>query len=193
MNPTTNGATTRRDFLKTTTATAAGALASQLALTANVHADGNDTIKVGIIGCGGRGSGAVSNVLHAADNVEIVACGDAFQFRVDGFRGHVENEVKKDEVKKRNNTSSLTKDNCFAGLNAYQDVINSGANYIILATPPGFRPLHLQAAVAAGKNIFTEKPVAVDGPGYRKVIEAYQTALKKKLGIAAGKIGRAHV
>src|SRR5262249_37595146 len=75
----------------------------------------------------------------------------------------------------------------YTGLDAYKKVIDTpGVNYIMLATPPGFRPIHLEAAVAAGKNIFTEKPVAVDGPGIRKVMGAYESAKQKKLGIAAG-------
>jgi predicted dehydrogenase len=84
------------------------------------------------------------------------------------------------------NSVDLPEDRCFAGLDAYEKVINSDANYIILATPPGFRPLHLQAAVAAGKNIFTEKPVGTDIAGIRKVLAAYEEAQKKGLHIAAG-------
>lgn len=174
----------RRSFLKT--AAVAGAALTAEALLPQVHAAGSDTIKVGIIGCGGRGSGAMENVLNAADNVEIVAIGDVFQFRVDGFRKHVESYAAKDEVKKRGNKSSLTKDTCYAGLDAYEKVIKSDVNYIILATPPGFRPTHLEAAVAAGKNIFTEKPVATDGAGIRKVLDAYDAADKKGLAIGAG-------
>jgi predicted dehydrogenase len=80
----------------------------------------------------------------------------------------------------------LPEDRCFAGLDCHDRVLGAGVDYVILATPPGFRPMHLQAAVAAGKNIFTEKPVAVDGPGVRKVLAAYEDALKKGLCIAAG-------
>ncbi|HXG10275.1 MAG TPA: Gfo/Idh/MocA family oxidoreductase [Gemmataceae bacterium] len=176
--------TTRRDFLKTS---AAAAAVTTLSLAPNVHAAGSDTIKVGVIGCGGRGSGAADNVLHAADNVQIVALGDVFKFRVDGLRKRLLNLSESDEIKKRGNKVDLPEERCFAGLDCHEKVINTpGVNYVILATPPGFRPLHLQAAVAAGKHIFTEKPVAVDGPGIRKVLAAYEESLKKKLCIVAG-------
>src|SRR5262249_15946410 len=84
------------------------------------------------------------------------------------------------------NSVDLPDERCFSGLDAYDKVIKSDANYIILATPPGFRPLHMQAAVAAGKNIFTEKPVCVDGPGARTVPAAFEEANKKGTGTAAG-------
>jgi predicted dehydrogenase len=175
----------RRDFLKTTVA-AGAALAANLSMLSNVHAAGSDVIKVGLIGCGGRGSGASDNVLHSASNVEIMAIGDVFQFRVDGLRRGLMNLAQKEEIKQRGNTVSLPPERCFVGLDAYQKVINSGANYIILATPPGFRPLHLKTAVDAGKNIFTEKPVGTDAPGIRLVLEAYDKAKEKGLAIVAG-------
>src|SRR6185437_9295015 len=93
--------------------------------------------------------------------------------------------AERDEIKQKGNQVDV-ENRCFTGLDAYKQVIDSGANYIILATTPGFRPIHLQAAVAAGKNIFTEKPVGVDGPGIRKVLEAYEEAQKKGLHIVAG-------
>jgi predicted dehydrogenase len=152
----------------------------------NVHAAGSDTIKVGLIGCGGRGSGAADNVLHAAPGVQVVAIGDVFKFRVDSCRKRLVNLGKSDEIKKQGNSVDLPEDRCFTGLDCHEKVINSGANYIILATPPGFRPMHIHAAVAAGKHIFTEKPVGVDGPGIRKVLAAYQESLSRGLGIGAG-------
>jgi len=173
--------TNRRDFLKTT-AVAAGTLA----LTTGVHAAGSDTIKVGLIGCGGRGSGAIHNVLVSAPNVHVHAIGDAFEDRAKGCVAHLNRLGKDPEVNKLGNKTDVPKDRVFVGLDAYQKVIDSGANYIILATPPGFRPIHLEAAVAAGKNIFTEKPVATDGPGIRKVLAAYESAQKKGLHIVAG-------
>ncbi len=178
-----NNDSTRRDFLKATTVAAAGAVVSNLA--PSVHAAGSDQIKVGLIGCGGRGSGAADNVLHAAKGVTIHALGDVFQYRVDGCRNHLQNLAQNDRIKQNGNTVDV-EGRCFTGLDAYKQVIDSGANYIILATTPGFRPIHLQAAVAAGKNIFTEKPVGVDGPGIRKVFEAYEEAQKKGLHIVAG-------
>jgi predicted dehydrogenase len=178
----------RRDFLKTSTAAAAGAALSTLALTPNnVHAAGNDTIKVGIIGCGDRGSGAAENVLSAAPNVEIVALGDVFQFRVEGLRGRLKKFVENDATAKSLGSKiDLPDDRCFVGLDCHEKVINSGANYLILTSPPGFRPVHIQAAVAAKKNFFTEKPVGVDGAGIRKVLDAYEKAKEAGLHIAAG-------
>jgi myo-inositol 2-dehydrogenase / D-chiro-inositol 1-dehydrogenase len=172
----------RRDFLKT--AAAGSALAALNAPL--VHAEGSDLIKVGLIGCGGRGTGAVHDVLSSAPNVKIVAIGDAFKFRAASCRKTILNMIREPEIQKLGNSADLPEERCFAGLDCHERVINSDANYIILASPPGFRPLHLQTAVAAGKNIFTEKPVAVDGPGTRRVLQAYEDALKKKLAIAAG-------
>src|SRR5207253_3475610 len=90
-------------------------------------------------------------------------------------------------IQELGNGADLPKDRCFVGLDAYEKVINCPeVNYIILATPPGFRPLHIQAAVASGKNLFTEKPVGVDGTGIRKVLAAYEESLKKGMHIVAG-------
>jgi predicted dehydrogenase len=181
------GNTSRRDFLKTTTVAAGAALAANLTFLSNAHAAGGDKIKVGLIGCGGRGSGAADNVLRAAPNVEIMALGDVFPFRVNDLRKNLLELARNDsKLKELNNTVDLPEERCFAGLNAYKQVIESGANYIILTTPPGFRPLHLEAAVAAGKNIFTEKPVATDAAGIVKVLDAYEQAKQKGLAIVAG-------
>jgi predicted dehydrogenase len=177
----------RREFL-TTTAAAGTAIAAGLAHVPFVHAAGSDTIQIGLIGCGGRGSQAAENALSAAPNVKVIAIGDVFNFRVKDCKRNLTRFVDKDEVCKKNgNSIDLPDDRCYVGLDAYEKVINTpGVNYVILATPPGFRPMCLQAAVAAGKNIFTEKPVGVDGPGIRKVLAAYDEAQKKGLCIAAG-------
>lgn len=189
----------RRGFLKTTAA--AGALAALA--TANgglpaAWAAGDEEIKVGVIGCGGRGSGAAENVLQAAKGVKIIAIGDFF--KEDGEEGRppdrgvepcrqrllrlAESDAR---VKELGNGVDLPPERCYVGLDAYQKVINTpGVNYVILTTPPGFRPLHLEAAVAAGKNVFTEKPVAVDGAGVRLCLKTHEEAAAKKLGIVAG-------
>ena len=177
----------RRDFLKTSTVAAAGAALSTLALTPSVHAAGSDTIKVGLIGCGGRGSGAAENVLQSAPNVEIVAIGDVFKAKTDGLRNHLTRWIANDKTAKElGNKVDLPPERCFVGVDAYEKVISSPANYIILATPPGFRPPHIQAVVAAKKNLFTEKPTGVDGAGIRKVLDAYEKAKEAGLHIAAG-------
>src|SRR5262245_9214203 len=183
MNEKHNGAT-RRQFLSA--AAAGSAVAANFGLLANVHAAGSDEIRVGLIGCGGRGRGAGGNVLHAAPHVKVVAIGDVFNFRVQECRNELGKSAQRARVKELGNSIDLPDERCFAGLDAYERVLASDINYVILATPPGFRPLHLQAAVAAGKNIFTEKPVGVDGPGIRKVLAAYEEAQKKNLYIVAG-------
>lgn len=169
------GGASRRDFLRTAAGTA---VAANLALAANVHAAGSDVIKIGIIGCGGRGTGAIDNALASAENLKLVAMGDAFQDHLDECfrRASATNRDKVD----------VPKDRQFVGLDAYQKVLACDINYVILATPPGFRPLHLEAAVAAGKHIFTEKPVGVDGPGIRRVLNAYEESKKKGLCVVAG-------
>jgi myo-inositol 2-dehydrogenase/D-chiro-inositol 1-dehydrogenase len=184
-NDNPNAGASRRDFLKTATVAAGAAVVSNLSLAPAVHAAGSDQIKVGIVGCGGRGSGAGEDVLRAAKGVTIFALGDVFKFQGDGARGRLSNFAGKDQVKQLGNIVDV-EGRCFSGLDAYKQVIDSGVNYVILATTPGFRPIHLEAAVAAGKNIFTEKPVGVDGPGIRKVLDAYEEAKKKGLHIAAG-------
>jgi len=163
----------RRDFLRVSGATlAAGALRVPA-----VHAAGSDEIRIGLVGCGGRGTGAVTDALKAAPGVRVVALGDAFTDRIE-------------QIQKRlvefGDRAAVGKDRTFVGLDAFEKVIASDANYVILATPPGFRPQHLQAAVAAGKNVFTEKPVGVDGPGIRTVLAAHEEAKRKGLAVGAG-------
>jgi predicted dehydrogenase len=177
---------TRRDFLKTSAVAAGAAVATHLSLP-SVHAAGSDVIRVGVIGCGGRGTQAAENVLSSAQGVKVVALADVFEDRLKGCQNWLQNEYsKKEHVKKLGNSVELPDSNCHLGLDAYQKLLQSDVNYVILATPPGFRPMHLEAAVAAGKTIFTEKPVGVDGPGIRKVLKAYEAALQKGLAIVAG-------
>lgn len=168
----------RRDFIKAGAAAAAVSL-----LPTAVHAAGNDVIKVGLIGCGGRGTGAAKNILEADKSVHIHAVGDAFQERADGCLNSLTNDST---LKKIAGDRINVGERKFAGLDAYQKVIDSGADLIILATPPGFRPMHLEAAINAGKNIFTEKPVAVDAAGIRKVLALAKVAKEKGLAVAAG-------
>ena len=175
---------TRRDVLK---AGAAMAFTTALSAPVGAFAQGSDTIKVGLIGCGGRGSGAVENVLSSARNVTIHAVGDALEFQATGAGQRLANKAKDDAAKlgEMNNKIELG-DRVFSGIDAFQKVLDSGINYVILATPPAFRPVHIKAAVEKGVNIFTEKPVGVDGPGIRSVMESFQKAKAKNLGVAAG-------
>jgi predicted dehydrogenase len=174
----------RRDFLKTSaSATAGAALATSLAGHTNVHAAGSDVIRVGLIGCGsprgGRGRGAAQNCVNAAPGVKLVAMGDL-------FRDHLE-FTRKDLSKLGRDKIDVPDDRCFVGFDAYEKVLNcKDVDLVILATPPGFRPLHIQAAVAAGKHVFAEKPVGVDAPGVRAVMQACEEAKKKSLSIVSG-------
>ena len=136
------------------------------------------TLKVGLIGCGGRGSGAASQALNADPNVVLTAMGDAFADQLQKSLQSLEKSCG-DKVK-------VTPDTCFVGLDAYQKVIDSGVDVVLLATPPGFRPIHLKAAVDAGKHIFCEKPVATDSPGVRSVLESVKKAKEKNLSLVAG-------
>jgi predicted dehydrogenase len=168
----------RRHFLKNSAAIVGASIASRLGRIPAVHAAGSAEIRVGLIGCGGRGSGAADQVLRAAPGVKLIALGDAFADRLEPCRSRLVEKFK-DQV-------DVPKDRCFVGFDAYEKVIGCDINYVILASPPGFRPAHLKAAVAAGKHIFTEKPVAVDGPGIRTCLALYDEAKQKGLHIAAG-------
>jgi myo-inositol 2-dehydrogenase / D-chiro-inositol 1-dehydrogenase len=168
----------RREFLKRSTL-AGAALAAPAVLSGNLFAGTNsDTLRVGLIGCGGRGSGAASEALTADQNVVLTAMGDAFEDRLQSSLKELQ-AAHPGKVK-------VAPDKCFVGLDAYQKVIASGVDVVILATPPGFRPAHLQAAIAAGKHVFCEKPMATDAPGVRTVLVAVEEARKKDLAIVAG-------
>ena len=169
----------RREFLQTAALAGSAALAADLGLVGNVHAQGAAVIKVGLIGCGGRGTGAASQCLHAAPDVRLVAVGDVFE---DKIRSCLQQLNGEDALRGK---IDVPRDRQFAGLNAYQSVI-ANCDLVLLATPPGFRPLHLQTAVTARKNIFTEKPVAVDGAGIRLCLELFEQANRQHLSIVAG-------
>jgi predicted dehydrogenase len=165
--------TSRRDFLAASAATAGAGL-----LPSAVHAAGSDIIRVGLIGCGGRGTGAAQDCLTAGKTgVKLVAVGDAFEGRAKGAAQTLSNKFK-DQVD--------LGDRVYSGLDAYEKVIAAGVDLVLLATPPGFRPTHLEAAVKAGKHIFCEKPVAVDAPGIRKCFDLVEEVKNKKLALVAG-------
>ncbi|MBX3242539.1 MAG: Gfo/Idh/MocA family oxidoreductase [Chitinophagaceae bacterium] len=143
-----------------------------------------DTIKVGLIGCGGRGSGAANQALNADPNVVLHAMADLFE---DKLKKSLENleELHGDKV-------AVSPEHRYVGFDAYKKVLASGVDVVLLATSPAFRPLHMEAAVEAGKHIFCEKPVAVDAPGIRKVLEAAKKARAKNLNIISGFCWRFH-
>jgi myo-inositol 2-dehydrogenase/D-chiro-inositol 1-dehydrogenase len=172
--------TSRREFLKTTSVAAAGTAA--LNLIPNAYARASEIIKVGLIGCGGRGRGAAENICEAAGslyNVKLYALADVFEERVKDCHDFLKNNAQSKEK------CDVDKERCFVGFDAFQKVTDC-CDLVLLAAPPGFRPKHLEYAVKAKKNIFTEKPVAVDGPGIRKVLDVAEEAQRKSLALVAG-------
>lgn len=187
---------TRRKFLSNTalgaigTIGAAGLLAScagaekkwpevKLSEMLDTAPDGK-VLRAGLIGCGGRGTGAAINFIDAGPNLQIVALGDVFQDKLDTCR---------DTLKKERNIE-VADEKCFTGFDNYQKVIDSGVDIILLCTPPHFRPMHVEAAVNAGKHVFMEKPVAVDPVGARSVLISSKKAAQMGLSMVSGTIRR---
>ncbi len=180
---------TRRDFIKQTTLAAGSLMAMPMIGNAEFfHTSVDDTIKIALIGCGGRGTGAALQALLTKQNVKLVAMADAFRDRLDecytnlmaddltdinGVAGSVKNKVAVTDATK------------FVGFDAYQKAM-ALADVVILTTPPGFRPVHFEEAVKQGKHIFMEKPVATDPAGIKRVLDAAQIAKQKKLNVVVG-------
>jgi predicted dehydrogenase len=178
----------RRNFVKTSAIATGGALLVPSMLSAKAFIDGDDAIKVALIGCGGRGTGAAMQAILAKQNVKLVAMADAFQDQLDncyktltaddisdwtGTEGNIKDKVQ------------VPKEHRFVGFDAYKKAIPL-ADVVILTTPPGFRPLHFEEAVRQGKHVFTEKPMATDAPGVRMVLAAAEVAKMKKLNVVVG-------
>ena len=187
-----NTSPTRRDFVKTSSVILAGGatLASNLSIARAAHAAGDDEIKVAVIGCGGRGTGAASQALLTEGKVTLWAMADAFDARIQSCLKQVERAIDKG-LADDNPNAKTAKIDCpperqFAGLDAYQKAIDSGVDMVILATPPGFRPLQFEAAIEADKHVFMEKPLAVDAPGVRRVLEVGKKAQEKGLAVGVG-------
>ncbi|MGA2033495.1 MAG: Gfo/Idh/MocA family oxidoreductase [Thermoguttaceae bacterium] len=171
----------RRDFLKGSTATAAGlALAGSLTIGRTAHAAGSDRIKAALIGCGGRGNGAADNCLTADANVKIVAVADAFEGQAKGAAARLNRDWG------AKGQAEIPADHVFVGLDAYQKAIDCGVDLVLLATPPGFRPMQYEAAIKAGKHVFMEKPCCTDAPGFRKLMAANKLADEKGLKVGVG-------
>ena len=183
----TSGDDSRRDFLKQSGLTVAGTgvAASVTSLVQPVHAQGSASLKLGLVGCGGRGSGAALQALKADPNSEIVAVADAFEDKA--TQGVA--RLKRDESV--GNRVTATPDSTFVGLDAYKHVIDM-SDVVLLCTPPGFRPQQFRAAVEAGKHVFTEKPMATDFPGVRSVMESVKISKEKNLAVLAGFCWRFH-
>lgn len=135
------------------------------------------TIKIGLIGCGGRGTGAATQALNADPNVVLAAVGDAFSSKIDGSLNLLKGFGKRSDVPKNRQ---------FSGLDAFQKVIDSDVDVVLLAAPPGFRPQHLEAAIKAGKHVFAEKPMAVDMAGVKSVMASAKLAKEKNITIQHG-------
>ena len=185
----------RRTFLKATSALVGGAaLGANARIARSAHINGSDEIKVALIGCGGRGTGAAVQALATKGKVTLWAAADAFDSCLQAGLNSIKEQVKRGQLGDEPTLKELLKDASvnvpkerqFVGLDAYRQAIESGADVVILATPPHFRPIHFEAAVNAGRHIFAEKPIAVDGPGVRRFMAANEVAKKKDLMVAIG-------
>lgn len=174
-----SGATdlSRRQFLKSSTA--AAVTAPFIASSGFAQVSPGETLRVGLIGCGGRGTGAAAQALAADSNVKLVALGDAFP---DRLQFSLETLQKQKDIAEKIEVPEARR---FVGFDAYKEVIDR-SDVVLLATPPHFRPIHLKAAIDAGKHVFAEKPVAVDAPGVRAVLAACAEARRKKLSVVSG-------
>jgi predicted dehydrogenase len=170
--------TSRRDFLKLSAAAAGVAAAGQLSIARSAHAAGSGTIKIGLVGCGGRGSGAAVNAMNAGKDVRLVAMADVFDDRLKGARERIKKE-KPEQV-------DVSDDRCFVGFDAYQKVLASGIDAVLLAPASHFLPMHFKAAVEAGKHVFCEKPHALDVPGLKLAMAACEEAKRKNLSVVSG-------
>ena len=151
-----------------------------------VHAAGDDTLRVGLIGCGGRGTGAATQALMADSRVKLTAMADAFDDRLQTSLKVIERmELLKSKI-------DVPPERQFVGFDAYNQLLASGVDVVLLATPPHFRPMHLKAAVDAGKHVFAEKPVAVDAPGIHSVLQSCAEAKNKGLSVVSGLCLRYH-
>lgn len=175
----------RRKFIKASgTAAVGSAMAMNFAIPTSSFGMDSNTLKVGLIGCGGRGTGAANQALNADNNVALTAMADIFEDRLESSLLNLK-KIHGDKVQ-------INDRNKFLGFDAYEKVLASDVDVVILTTPPVFRPLHLEKAVAAGKNIFCEKPMAVDAPGIRRAMEAAKKAKEKNLSLVSGFCWRYH-
>ena len=172
----------RRKFLVNSAVLSAAVATSSTLASPRVHASENNVLKLGIVGCGGRGCGAVDNALTADDNVKLVVAADVDQKRasaqMDGLKAKWGDRI------------AVNEDSFFIGFDAYKKVLESDIDIVLLTSPQFFRPQMFKEAVAAGKHIFAEKPVAVDGEGIRMIQEAGEEARKKGLNVVGGLVNR---
>ncbi len=189
--PTTPTDLTRRAFLAASAGAAVSAAAG--ARPASAPAIGRkraDTVRVGLVGCGGRGTGAALQALRADPGAELHAIADAFPPAIEPCLANIRQGLAENAgagaPADSEHRSSPDRANWYTGFDAYQQLIDSGCDVVLLCTPPGFRPQHLAACVDAGKHVFCEKPVAVDGPGVRSVLESARKSKEKGLALMSG-------
>lgn len=172
----------RRDFLKRSAVAAGAAAALHSGIARTVHAAGSDLLKIALIGCGGRGTGAANDCLNAAkilgQPMKLIAVADAFEDRARNSLNHLKREWA-DQI-------DVPSDRVFVGLDAFQKAIDCGIDMVVMGTPPGFRPMQYAAAVKAGKHVFMEKPCCTDAPGFRQLVEANKMADEKGLKVVVG-------
>src|SRR5207248_7510611 len=159
-----------RKFVKDSSILAGGILAAPLLSKANYFSGSDDVIKIALIGCGGRGTGAAVQALSTRQNVQLVAMADAFKDRLDNSYKDI-----LEALEDKKNRVQVKEENKFIGFDAYKHAIEL-ADVVILATPPGFRPIHFEEAVNKGKHVFMEKPVATDPAGVQRVLAAAEKA-----------------
>jgi len=176
---------TRRCFLKTSTQVS---VLAGLSAATQAYAAGTDRIRIGLVGCGGRGTGAARDALMAGANIELVAMGDIFMPKVKNSLARLA-KLKANNPNLKNSIK-VTPEHCFAGLDAYRKVIDSGIDYVLLCTPPGFRPDHIEYAVKRGVHIFAEKPCATDSPGVRQILALEPEMKRKGIALLSGFNGR---
>jgi len=177
----------RRDFVKTSAVITGGIMTAPLLSRANFFSGADDVIKVALIGCGGRGTGAASQALMTKQNVKLVAMADAFRDRIDGCYKELTADTMGDGTTKSSIKSrvDVPEERKYTGFDAYKKAM-AHADVVILTTPPGFRPIHFEEAVKQGKQIFMEKPVATDPAGIQRVLAAAEIAKQKKLNVVVG-------
>ena len=172
-----DGSVTRRTFLRTSAAAASAVGATGLALSRSAHAAGSDIIKIGMVGCGGRCTGAAAQAMQGDPGTRLVAMSDLFADRVEGKRAALKRKLP-DQV-------AVDDDHCFVGLDGYQKVIDS-VDVVLIACAAKFHPMYAKAGIEAGKHVFVEKPHAIDPAGIKVVDEAIRLAREKNLGLLSG-------
>jgi myo-inositol 2-dehydrogenase / D-chiro-inositol 1-dehydrogenase len=184
-------ASSRRDFLKASTVAVAGAaLSGSLGIARSAHAAGGEELKVALIGCGFRGTGAASQILLAPGPIKLWAMADMSAEKIEsslkGLTQGMASNYDRAESKDLSTRIDVPPERRFVGFDAYEKAIATGVDIVLLATPPGLRPIHYAAAIAAGKHVFMEKPCCIDAPGYRSLLATNKLAEEKNLKVVVG-------